>query len=432
MRKVLIISYFFPPSAKAGAHRAYSMAEYMPKYGWQPIFLAPQNGYYGRFPRYDEELLNEVEKFPVYRLPHFYPFNISSSNWLVRAARRLWETILVPDGKVLWNKAVKKNLGDIVSRHKPDVVFITATPFSSFLLAPFIKKEFGLPVVLDYRDPWASNPLIERNRFRAKLALSLERKTFEAADLVTTASYRMIPYIKNSFGSAAENKLFFGFPYGYDGDFFRKEILPIPLPPSSEETNAMFAGYVHGNIEVEMILAGIKLALEKKRNARSRLKVHCFGTLFGSAKKPEVFIDKYRLEKQVKVHPFLPYRQFLEELRRSSFLILPHGDSPIARVLFPTKFFDYLGVKRPILYIGGQGQVAESIRDCNAGVCVEPAPQAIAEGLINLVRRKNEESWYSEDFNYKKLDRLSIFSDFCSVLNELCERNEQSGSKKNG
>lgn len=420
MKKIIIISYFFPPCAKAGAHRVYSMAEYLPRFDWQPIFIAPENGYYGRIPRIDNELLKVVNKFPIYRIPIVYPCNNSNVSLFCRSIRRLWETMLIPDGKILWNKEIRKRLKIIVTENRPKMFFITSTPFSSFLLAPFIKKEFGLPVVLDYRDPWASNPGVESNRIKAKLDLKFERQALTAADMITTASYHMIDYIKKTVGSITGSKQFFGFPYGYDGEFFKKEILQISRNKSEEKITATFAGSVHGDINHEVILEGIKSAINNDKEVGGKLDIKCYGTLFGYSKAPQELIKKYELTKYIALYPFLPYIEFLKILRKSSFLILPHGDSPIARVLYPTKLFDYLGVKRPILYIGGQGQVAETINDCNAGINTKSEPVAIAESLSTMLRKANEEKWYTQDSNYKELDRVNIFNEFCSKLNALC------------
>lgn len=419
MKKILIISYFFPPCAKAGAHRAYSMAEYLPRFGWKPIFIVPENGYYGRTNRVDNALLDIVQKFPIYRIPFFYPFNNHSSSLFARAARRLWETALLPDGKILWNREIKRRLGQIVNKHKPDIIFITSTPFSSFLLAPYLKKEFNLPVILDYRDPWTANPGVERSRLKARLAFPFEKQALSASNLVTTASYHIIDYIKKTLGSITDNKEFFGFPYGYNGEFFTKEILTIPIDKSSKKIIATFAGFVHGDISAERILAGIKLAIDKDQKIAEKLRVECYGTLFGYSNKPQTLINKYNLGQYVILYPFLPYIEFLKVLRKSSLLLLPLGDSPIARVLYPTKFFDYLGVKRPILYIGGPGQVAETIIDCDAGFCTKPEPVAIAESLITILQRINVTTWYAENSNYRKLDRMNVFSEFCSKLSSL-------------
>lgn len=419
MKKIIIISYFFPPSSKAGAHRAYAMAEFLPKFGWYPIFIAPEKGYYGRIPRFDPKLLNLVSKFPIYRIPFFYPFNNTSTSFAARATRRIWESTLFPDGRVLWNKGIKKEIEFIIKKHKPNAFFITSAPFSSFLLSPYLKNKFGLPVILDYRDPWSGNLYTISNKWKAKFAFSIEKKILASADLVTAASYYIADFIKNLFVKYVKNTEFFGFPYGYNGEFFRKEILTTSKNRLSDRAPAAFAGQVHGDIDVEVVLKGIKLATQNRKDISSNLRIRCYGSLFGCFNKKRYLIKKYGLENNVSLHPFVPYREFLEILNSSSFLILPHGDSRIAKLLYPTKLFDYLGVRRPILYIGGEGQVWETISACNAGICSPPEQNKIAKFIIKVFKECDSKSWYNQLENYEKLDRFNIYVDFCKKLNDL-------------
>jgi hypothetical protein len=287
------------------------------------------------------------------------------------------------------------------------------------LLGPFFKKKYDLPVVIDYRDPWSENPGIENNIIKKKVNLTLEKKCLAAADLITTASYHIIKYIRSTLGSIAEHKNFFGFPYGYNGRYFEELIQNVPIIRNSGKIIGTFAGAVHGDINPELILRGIKLAIKSNSKIHKKLQINCYGTLFGSSASPKNIINKHKLNGIINFHSFLPYDSFLKTLRQSSFLILPHGDSPIAKVLYPTKLFDYLGVKRPILYIGGEGQVAETINQCYAGVCTTTDAESISDSLIKIIQEKDKKSWYSNKIAYKKFDRENIFSDLCDELTKL-------------
>ena len=420
MKKIIIISYFFPPCSKAGSFRAVAMAEFLPRFGWQPIFIAPTNGYYGTVKRIDASLRSVVEQFPVYRVPLLYPFASGEDNGMVaRLSRRIWETILIPDGKRLWNYYIKKSIAKIVNKHQPDVCFITGTPFSTFYLAPYLKEKFNLPVVLDYRDPWADNPLLGNGYIKSIVSRRYETSLLNNVDLITTASYYMIDYILSSVKNDVKYEKCFGFPYGYDGQYFKENILHKSCSPENSKIIGTFAGSVHGDINPELILDGIKLAIQNKPSLSQNLTINCYGTLFGFSGNPENLIAKYDLEKNVNIMPFLPYDKFLLALRQSSFLILPHGQSEIARVLYPTKFFDYLGVQRPILYLGQSGQVSETISECNCGVCVMGKPELISEAIINLTNGSKSQYNYDGYTTYKKLDRINIFREFTNRIIQL-------------
>lgn len=415
MKKILIISYFFPPSAKAGAHRAYSMAEFLPQFGWQPIFVAPTKGYYGRIPRFDNKLLELVDKFPTYRVPFYYPFNNTSKSIIAKGTRKIWEKIFLPDAKIVWNYSIKKRISAIVETHKPHVIFITGTPFSHFLLAPFLKKKFNLPVILDYRDPWLGNIVNNAtNVISRNVHYHFEKKSIEAADLITTASYYIIDYIKEHSGDYVDNKDFFGFPYGFN--FQRLSEIQSEEKKDPRRIIGTFAGFVHGDIDIHEILAGIKKALLKDKRLAETLLIDCCGTLFGHTKHPADLLQEYRLEKNIRLMDFKPYQEFLITLKSSDFLILPHGSSSLAKVLYPTKFFDYLGVKKPILYWGDRGQVWHTIETCRAGICSQPSAELIAHSILEIFQQGK--SFYSSD-EYLQFDRKSIFRDFTDKLNQL-------------
>jgi hypothetical protein len=415
MKKILIISYFFPPSAKAGAHRAYSMAEFLPEFGWQPIFIAPTKGYYGRIPRYDNKLLELTDKFPTYRIPFFYPFNNSSKDIIAKGSRKIWEKIFIPDTKILWNYSIKKRISTIVEKHNPQVIFITGTPFSQFLLAPYLKRKFNVPVILDYRDPWMGNAIHhETNIVKRKLHYYLEKKAVEATDLLTTASYYIIDYIKEHSGDYVNNKDFFGFPYGFN--LQKLSEIKGEEKTDSQRIIGTFAGFVHGDIDIHEILVGIKTALWKNKQLAKNISITCLGTLFGYSQKPAVLLNKYNIDKIVHLEGFKPYNEFLDTLKGSDFLILPHGSSPLAQVLYPTKFFDYLGVKKPILYWGEKGQVWDTIMKCDAGICSQPSSKHIADSLVEIFQQRK--SFYSND-EYLQFARRNIFRDFTHKLNQF-------------
>lgn len=416
-KKILVISYIFPPSSKAGAHRAYSMARYLPRFGWEPVFIAPEGGYYGRTKREDHSLLEEIERFAVYRSPLYYPFNDFRSGLVPRVVRRLWDEVMVPDGMILWNRSILRSLDDIVRRHSPRAVFITGMPFSSFLLAPHIKERYGLPIILDYRDPWADNMLLVKTRLKTAISRRLEKKAVASATLVTTASYHMIDYIRSSHPRDFKETEFLGFPYGYDREFFEREILPAPSEDRSKMT-ITFGGFPDGDIRPEVILRGLERVANDDR-WMGRLRIVCYGTLFGDIRDQDALLSRFNLADKVEIRPFAPYREFLLALRNSSVLLLPHGTTPINQVTFPSKFFDYLGVKRPMLYIGKGGQVPETIRECQAGLSTHAVPQQIEAAVRELCENADSPEWYSGTEAYERLDRTNIFAEFVNKLESI-------------
>ena len=422
MKSVLVISHIFPPNARAGAHRAYAMAKFLPRFGWRPVFLTAQVGAGSPRHRVDAELLEVFKSEDVIRVHDGAPFAGGSDTVVARATRRLYEWALPPDSRILWNRRLIKLLPKIIDRCRPEIAFMTAPPFSTLLLGRYIKDRYGLKIVLDYRDPWTNNPIAQNTLPRRFLNPFLDRRVLDSADLVTAASYEMADFIRDSVRPVADRTRFFGFPYGFDGAFFEKEVLDQRTGPSNGMICATFAGSVHGGLDVEAVLEGIRLTIDRHAVAERKLRIKCYGTLFGHARGHAQLISKYGLESHVQVHPFLPYRDFLEALNNSSFLILPLGEFPIAHVFYPTKMFDYLGVRRPILYIGGQGGLWNAIESCRAGLCTRVSPDLIAQSLISMVEKHDDRScWYTDEPAYDRFERGQIYCDFATQLSNLLD-----------
>lgn len=210
MKKVLIIAYYFPPLGGGGVQRPLKFCKYLPEFGWQPIVLTVKNGV---GPVYDKTLLDELNTYKdvkVYRtmslelgalknllLKKIFNKRISkcekqsaksealsnilsceSDNFSVRLSAyssirlliksslkktfdfiynilfKVQKFFLIPDDKMLWAIPSFFSALRIIKKEKPDVIFATVPPYSSFLLGVLLKKWTGIKLVVDYRDPW--------------------------------------------------------------------------------------------------------------------------------------------------------------------------------------------------------------------------------------------------------------------------------------
>ena len=62
MRKVLVITYYWPPSGGPGVQRILKFCKYFPEFGWEPIVLTVNNGDY---PNLDYSMEQEVEDLNI-------------------------------------------------------------------------------------------------------------------------------------------------------------------------------------------------------------------------------------------------------------------------------------------------------------------------------------------------------------------------------
>jgi hypothetical protein len=177
-RTVVIVSPFFPPSTLAGVHRARHLAKHLPAAGWTPIVLCVDESYHEEDldPALAALVPDYVQIVKTPALPARLTRGLGFGDISVRAWRPLRQTLI----QLLETRAV-------------GAVLITGSPFYPMLFAPAIKRRFGVPVVLDFQDPWVSawgakQPLLSRAGLTHRLATVLEPRALRGSDFVISVS----------------------------------------------------------------------------------------------------------------------------------------------------------------------------------------------------------------------------------------------------
>ena len=174
-KKVLIITYYWPPSGGAGVQRWLKFVKYLPKFGWEPIVFTVQNGEY---PVIDNSLVNDVSSnLQVIKSPIWEPYSVYkkltgrkkeetiNSGFLVESEKsKFIENIgkwirgnfFIPDARKFWIKPSVKTLSNFLIKHPVDIIISSGPPHSSHLIAKKLKSKFNIPWVSDFRDPWTN------------------------------------------------------------------------------------------------------------------------------------------------------------------------------------------------------------------------------------------------------------------------------------
>ncbi len=136
MKKVLMILFEFSPTGYTGSFRATSFVKYLRHFGWEPIIITvEQDNNYGYLYANEFKDPNYPQDLKIYRTKVLKKFFINE--WGFR-----WLPYLIP-------KLIK-----VIKQEKPDLVYITCPPYYELLVGYIIKKWFGIPYILDYRDGW--------------------------------------------------------------------------------------------------------------------------------------------------------------------------------------------------------------------------------------------------------------------------------------
>jgi hypothetical protein len=175
---LIILSPYFPPSTLAGVHRARHLAKHLPAAGWTPIVLCVS------------EIHHEQYLDPV--LAALIPEDVQVVKTAALTAR-VSRRIGFGDISLRAWFPLRQALFRLLQTRPAGGVLITGSPFYPMLFAPAIKRHFGIPVVLDFQDPWVSawgaeQPLLSKAGLAHCLATVLEPHALRGSDFVTSVS----------------------------------------------------------------------------------------------------------------------------------------------------------------------------------------------------------------------------------------------------
>jgi hypothetical protein len=365
-RRIVIISPYFPPSSVAGVHRARHLARHLPAHGWEPVVLCVDEAYH-------------TERLD-FGLSALVPTDLRQVKAPALAAATM-RRIGIGDLGLRGYAGLSRALHGILAKEKIDAVLITGSPFYPFLLARQVKREFNLPVVLDFQDPWVSNwgasrPPFTKAWMSHHLALWLEPQAVAYADFVTSVSDRQNAEMLKRYPNFPCDRVA-AIPIGGDAaDYAYLRSHPLSGREVSLPDGAINISYVgtmlpHSVPLLEVLFAALRdLVLSGERWVK-RLRFNFVGTsnqpngfdAFGVAPVAE----RHRVADLVRETPQrIPYLQALDVLANSNALLLVGSDEPHYTA---SKIYPALLSRRPYLALFHETSSAHDIlRRAGGGV----------------------------------------------------------------
>jgi glycosyltransferase involved in cell wall biosynthesis len=379
LKRLLVVTYYFPPSGGAGVQRVLKWVKYLRDFGVEPVVLTVEAGAY---PSLDPALARDVPPgIRVHRTPSLDPFGayarltgrsrqdavakatgrISDEEaWAERAARWLRANLFVPDARVGWVPfAIREGLR-MLRGERFDAVLTSGPPHSTHLTGYALHRRTGVPWIADFRDPWTAihyNQKLPRTRLARGLDRTLERAVLRRASAVIAASPSMRDLLMAEAGRPANaaHVLYNGFdPEDFEGE----------APPRGEAFVLGYVGTLYGQP------AALWDALARVRGEGLDVRVRIVGSV--PPETPEV-IGAYGLGDAVAIGPYVPHDEAVGEMRRAAMLLLTLEPWLQAEAIVPGKVFEYLAAGRPILGIGPLGSdVAALVGEAGAGRMFAP------------------------------------------------------------
>ncbi len=368
--KVLIITYYWPPSGGAGVQRWLKFTKYLPAYGWTPVVLTvrPDSAAY---PYTDNSLSDEVPVdvtvhrtgavnwFALYnrdqsKIPHS-GFASGTERGLKSAISRFIRgNFFIPDPRRGWNRsAFRKALGLIRSENIRHIV-TTSPPHSTQLIGLRLKRRLPhLKWVADLRDPWTE--IYYYDIFRPSLPAraldrNLEGRVLRGADMITTVGRSLVEALAARVGDSSKVHLL---PNGYDEEDFQWVKPSLP-----ERFTITYVGTLSGAYPIGGFIEAVKGITVRERPVLLRF----VGTV------PEEIRSLFPADGSEEAPEFITYCEHPEAISfmmSSSLLLLIIPDHSSARSILTGKLFEYLATGRPVLMLGpADGDAAQLLLRC--------------------------------------------------------------------
>ena len=387
MKRVLIITYYWPPSGGSGVQRWVKFTKYLPSEGWQPVIYTPENP---ELTTVDKTLADEIppeaeivkrhitEPYGIYRKlmgkgsstdlktltsagsgnGEVNPINGGKKSWKDRLSLFIRGNFFIPDPRVMWLHPSVKFLKEYLKAHPVDAIVTTGPPQSMHLIGLKLSKATKLPWVADFRDPWTKMFYFKHlglSKMAEEKHQKLEKEVLDGATRVIAVS----PMVQKDFQAMTKTPVEL-ITNGYDEEDFKKN---FDLDEYFNITHTgLFAS--DGNPETLWKVLGEKCKSDKEFRRSLRIR------LVGKTDKEIVeAIDAAGLGQNLKDFGYQSHEVAVREQRNASVLILPLRKEPEYEAVLPGKLFEYLASRRPILGIGQtNGAMAKIVRDTGSGM----------------------------------------------------------------
>jgi glycosyltransferase involved in cell wall biosynthesis len=403
LRRVLFVSYVFPPTGGAGVQRVTKFVKYLPGCGWTPSVLVPSNP---SVPASDTSLLSDIPEGTVIRRaqtlePSYATKSLVSGGTATaaggvtgglgaaakRLVRRAATSVLQPDPQVLWMPAAIREGRRLLSELPHDAIVATGPPFSCFLIGRALHRRSGLPLVLDYRDEWdLSNRFLENKRLgplARRVQRALQRMAIRSAAAIVATTRHSAETLQRIARDADSPIEAVCIRNGFDPDDFPN----VPNAPRADPSTCrlVYSGTLWNLTSIEPLVDACCRLSSQEPQVAARIELVVAGRRTGDQQAILGRLANTRV--RLVEHPYVDHQAALGLVRSADLLCALLTDAPGAERVLPGKVFEYMASGRPVLAIAPRGELWEVLESYPSAHSFEPADiGGITDFLSRCVR----------------------------------------------
>ena len=425
-KKILIVTYYWPPSGGSGVQRWLKFVKYLPSFGWKPYVFTPENP---SFETKDESLVKDIPpEAVVIRFPIWEPYSLfnklsgkkKNSETLIPGGSKhsLFQKIatwvrgnfFIPDPRVFWVRPSVQFLKDYLKENQISTIITTGPPHSVHLIGLSLKKNNpSLKWLADFRDPWSEWGLLDSLRVGTMARYfhkRLEKKVLQAADrLITITPF----YVKQFERISGRNVCLL--TNGYDDEDFQGFAVV-----KHEKFLIRHVGVVNEKCDPRPFMQAVASVCREQAEIRNLLQIEFVGSVH-PAFKEFVFADKVLSDITV-FTPAVPHHDLMDIYASSAVLLLILTGYKDAAGYMPGKLFEYVATGLPILGVGPvDGDAAALLMETKSGRMIASEDEAeIKSTLWQLFSSWKEGKMLSESSKAVLYSRKEITGKLASLI----------------
>lgn len=379
-KRVLVITYHWPPSGGITVLRCLKLVKYLREFGWEPIVFTAKNAYY---PIIDISNEKDIpEGIEIHKIPIWEPINVfkrfsgrkkteplqnitsstsSKRSWRDKLGIWIRGNFFIPDARCMWIKPSLIYLEKYVKNNTIDAIFTDGPPHTNTVIGLRLKQKYGIPWLADFQDPWTQVDYFEKlyigeNAIRKHK--ELEQQVFQNASKITIASDTWKTDLESI--GAKNVDVFY---YGYDEDDF-KNYSKI----NSDRIIIFHGGLLGYDRNPKLLFKAIRNRINNDHDFSSKIEIRFAGEVDYTIKQE---IENNGLSKITTYLGSIPRDQVLKELSKCTIALLPVNKAKNAKGRIPGKLFELIRAQKHILAFGKKDcDVFNIINKTQSGTCL--------------------------------------------------------------
>ena len=430
MNKVLIITYYWPPSGGAGVQRWLKFSKYLPGSGWEPVILTvdPQ---WAVYPQQDHSLTEEISPsieiiktrsstgiFSVYKLltgrkeiPYGGFANEDNPGPAQKFSRFIRGNFVLPDARKGWNRFAFRAALKIIREKKIDYVITTSPPHSTQLTGLKLKRALNIKWIADLRDPWTDiyySGSMYQTCLAGKINSSMEKKVLNNADHVITTCNDTMKLFRSKLDRNQPSGKISTVTNGYDpADFNFSTLRPGNF-------TITYLGTLAGNYDAEVLAQAFDYFGDHNSTITN---LNFIGKT--DSKIEKIFRDRKMVN--LSIIPYVEHKKAMEYLAMSVALLLVVPSGNKVNEPIPGKLFEYLASKRKIIALAPKdGDVAEILEKTKGGrVFGKDDSEQLGKYLLNICEDFRNGVYEYHSAGVEEFTRQNLTGKIAGILNSF-------------